>query len=296
MNRTFSAIIISAFLAIGVSGTADFGRSQPVSPNVLGFMSVRRVLGSGPYVPGDTVRWTIDYINTGTTDVPNFQIRDVMQSHFVLRPASNRVNLVSSGGTAVRNLSYDGMGDDSTSDLLAPGGLLPVNGRIQVVIDTQIANDAPLQTFITNQSSATGSTMPSSVLSDAVDGSNVDMAGPGSTPREDSLPQFQDPLVLHATIIRLPVAIGLEWEFGGSVISNTGRGISNVRVTVQDLLTLESKTAITNAFGYYKLTMLAGYTYRLTVHHKRYQFETPSRIFTYGYLGPVPADFIGTLR
>lgn len=159
-----AVIIVLCFLAL-----ADSAHAQSGSPNVLGFMSVRRIGSTGPLIRGDTVRWTIDYINNGTADVTNFQIRDIIREHLTLRPGSNQISLILSGSTASRNPSYDGVGNDATSDLLAPGSFLPVNGRIQVVVDTLINIDAPLKTVIGNQASVTASNLSAPVLSDNID-------------------------------------------------------------------------------------------------------------------------------
>ncbi|MDQ3802030.1 MAG: carboxypeptidase regulatory-like domain-containing protein, partial [Acidobacteriota bacterium] len=58
----------------------------------------------------------------------------------------------------------------------------------------------------------------------------------------------------------------------GKVLSAAGREISGATVTITDSRG-ESRTAITNAFGYYQFEgVQAGETYLLGVRHKRYQF------------------------
>lgn len=283
-----AVIIVLCFLALAGAAHAQSG-----SPNVLGYMSVRRIGSTGPLIRGDTVRWTIDYINTGTVDVINFQIRDIIREHLTLRPGSNQISLILSGSTASRNPSYDGIGNDATSDLLAPGSFLPVNGRIQVVVDTLINIDAPESTSIGNQSAATGSNVSLPVLSDNIDWTNIDIAGPGSTPLPNSLLQPQSTSSVDPTVLRLLFNGNLELQFEGSVVSSAGRGIKDVRVTVRDLLTSESKTTITNSFGYYKFVIPCGFSYQLSVQNRRYHFESPTRLVNF-CLGPVLTDFVGT--
>ena len=67
--------------------------------NVLGYKSVRRIvnLDGGALGAGDTVRWTIDYINNSPVDIPNFQIRDIIQANLTLVAGSNQVTFVSAG-------------------------------------------------------------------------------------------------------------------------------------------------------------------------------------------------------
>ncbi|MGI8641151.1 MAG: choice-of-anchor Q domain-containing protein [Pyrinomonadaceae bacterium] len=61
----------------------------------------------------------------------------------------------------------------------------------------------------------------------------------------------------------------------GRVLTNTGRGIYNARITLTDA----NGTVIyaqTNPFGYYRFVNLPpGMTYTITINHKRYKFNSP---------------------
>lgn len=66
----------------------------------------------------------------------------------------------------------------------------------------------------------------------------------------------------------------------GRVVSSSGRGISNTYVSVVNLNTGETKTAVTNMFGNYKVMDLnIGDLYTISVMSKRYTFNEPVRTF-----------------
>jgi hypothetical protein len=61
---------------------------------------------------------------------------------------------------------------------------------------------------------------------------------------------------------------------GGRVSTSDGRAISGVRVTMTHAVNGEVRTALTNAFGYFRFqAVLAGDNYILEGSHKRYKFE-----------------------
>jgi hypothetical protein len=66
---------------------------------------------------------------------------------------------------------------------------------------------------------------------------------------------------------------------GGRVLTATGRGIRNVRITMTDS-SGATRTAISTTFGYYCFTdVAAGETYIFTAQGKRFQFSQPSQVF-----------------
>ena len=66
---------------------------------------------------------------------------------------------------------------------------------------------------------------------------------------------------------------------GGRVLDANGRGISNVRVTIQDAATGESRTVLTSPLGCYSFAeVLVGEIYILSAEHKRY--ELSARVIT----------------
>lgn len=257
--------------------------------NVSGYKSVRRVIPAGPggsIQPGNTVEWTIDYINNSPLDIPNFQIRDVIQANLTFVAGSNLVTFVSADGfsMASRNTLYDGIGNDSTSDLLAAGAQLKVNGRIQVKVRMTVNANTPNGTVLRNQTVATGSNLtPSTSLnSDNVDATNIDIAGPGSTPPPNSVPQSQNPASNDPTtfpVFFVPTAADASIE--GSVRDVNGMGIGKALVTATNAATGVSSSVRTNTFGEYRIDGLqAGELYLVTVQHKRYVFPNGSVTFT----------------
>ncbi len=251
--------------------------------NVLGYKSVRRIvnLDGGALGAGDTVRWTIDYINNSPVDVPNFQIRDVIQANLTLVPASNVVTFVSAGSSASRNPAYDGVGNDATSDLLAGGALLKVNGRIQVVVDMVVNVGTPNFTVLRNQTVASGATLVSSANSDNVDATNIDIAGPGSTPPSDSVPQPQNPASIDPTIFTIAGPTAASVSIEGSVRDSNGNGIFNALVTATNAANGVATSVRTNSFGQYLIEDLqAGDLYVVRVQHKRYRFPNATVTFT----------------
>ncbi len=65
---------------------------------------------------------------------------------------------------------------------------------------------------------------------------------------------------------------------GGRVMTESGRGIRNVRMTLTDG-SGNVRTATTTAFGYYRFAdVAAGETYILTAFGKRYTFSQPSQV------------------
>lgn len=64
---------------------------------------------------------------------------------------------------------------------------------------------------------------------------------------------------------------------GGKVISKSGRGLKNVRVTATDL-SGQVRTATTNTFGFYRFEDLpSGSTYTFTVSSKKHSFDNPTQ-------------------
>lgn len=253
--------------------------------NVIGFKSVRRFnfrAGGFPLIAGDTLEWTIDYINNSPVDVNNFQIRDIVQANLTLVPGSNTVTLTTGGATAVRNPAYDGIGNDSTSDLLAPGAFLPVNGRIQVKVRMVINLGTPSDTILLNQTGATGSTLVSTTNSDNIDATNTSIFGPGDQPPADSILQPQNPASIDPTIARIKAAPSAAYgSIEGSVRQANGNGIGRAVVKVVDAATGASNAVRTNSFGSYRLEGLEiGKLYLITVDHKQYHFPNGSLTFT----------------
>jgi hypothetical protein len=79
-------------------------------------------------------------------------------------------------------------------------------------------------------------------------------------------------------IVATPTAANV--SIGGRVLTATGRGIRNVRVTLTDS-SGATRTTLTNPFGFYRFDdVAAGETYIISVSHKRYRFNQSTRVQT----------------
>lgn len=255
---------------------------------VLGYKSVRRFnfrQGGPALVAGDTLEWTIDYINNSPVAVSNFNIRDeisavdgVLTGNLTLVAASNTVTITSGGATATRNTSYDGLGDDATSDLLANGAFLPVGGRIQVKVRTTInllgpgGQPHPDGQILYNQTLARGTQITGTVKSDAIDPTNTTIFGI-DTPPAGSFLQLQNVGILDPTIARIKGPTVASASVSGEVRTASGAPIANALITAVDAVSGAVKTVRSNASGQYLIDDLeTGNLYVISARHKMYSF------------------------
>lgn len=256
---------------------------------VNGYKSVRRFnnrQGGPPLVAGDTLEWTIDYVNNSAISVSNFNIRDEISAidgnltgNLTLVAGSNVVTVTSGGAIASRNPNYDGLGDDPTSDLLETGAFLPVGGRIQVKVRTTInltdsnGNPLPNDTILWNQTLASGAQIAGEVKSDAVDWTNTTIFGI-DTPPADSFLQFQNAAILDPTIARIKAnPTAADASIAGEVRTASGTPIANALVTVVNASNGQVKTARANAEGMFMVSGLpVNDLYIVSVKHKLYSF------------------------
>lgn len=255
---------------------------------VLGYKSVRRFnfrQGGPALVAGDTLEWTIDYINNSPVAVSNFNIRDeisavdgVLTGNLTLVAASNTVTITSGGATATRNTSYDGLGDDATSDLLANGAFLPVGGRIQVKVRTTInllgpgGQPHPDGQILYNQTLARGTQITGTVKSDAIDPTNTTIFGI-DTPPAGSFLQLQNVGILDPTIARIKGPTVASASVSGEVRTSSGAPIANALITAVDAVSGAVKTVRSNASGQYLIDDLeTGNLYVISARHKMYSF------------------------
>lgn len=255
---------------------------------VNGYKSVRRSnvrVGGPSLVAGDTLEWTIDYINNSPVGVNNFQIRDEVSAiegnltgNLTLVPGSNVVTVLGGGAIATRNTGYDGIGNDATSDLLADGATLPVGGRIQVKVRMVISltgpggQPHPDGLILWNQTLARGTQITGTVKSDAVDWTNTSIFGI-DTPPSDSFLQFQNANILDPTIARIKAPTAAEVSIDGSIRTSDNAPIANALVSVLDASTGEVRSVRSDASGHFNVGGLeVGNIHVVTVTHKRYRF------------------------
>lgn len=99
--------------------------------------------------------------------------------------------------------------------------------------------------------------------------------------------------VFAVALILAPTAANV--TIGGRAITESGRGIRNVVITMTDS-TGAARTATTTSFGYYRFDDVApGETYILTAKGRRVAFNQPSRVLNVGE-DMHDADFIGNMR
>jgi uncharacterized repeat protein (TIGR01451 family) len=248
-------------------------------PQVLGYKHVQLtndVNGNGFINPGDTVTWTINYVNTSDVPSSNFQIVDVLQAGMtIVGTGTQTVNTTGTGTSAAKNPSYNG-----TGNLLAPGAILGAGGRITVTIQTTI--DPGTYGTLLNHPLANGSGISSSgVTTDTIDGTTQGTQGGVSAP-SGSYPQntWQTP-ALDPTGIQILSPSAADSTVSGTVIDTARTGVSRAAVTLTDIGTGISRTVMTNSFGVFRFDDVeTGHFHVITAQHPRYQFRIPSFSFT----------------
>lgn len=256
--------------------------------DIIGYKSVRRVnsrQGGPPIAPGDTLEWTIDYVNNTVADQYDFQVRDLVgefgtnSQYLTLVPGSNIVTQATGGASASRNPLFDGAGDDPSADMLASGAFLPVGGRIQIKVQTVISANVLIQNpngyVFYNQTTARSQTLPptGTTKSDAIDATNTNIFGVPAPPA-GSVEQIQNGSTINPTSVPLgPTAANVEID-GRAVMAN-GAGIANALVTVVKASTGETRTTRTNALGFFRIEdLVVGDIYLVTLKHKLFRFPT----------------------
>jgi CSLREA domain-containing protein len=92
--------------------------------------------------------------------------------------------------------------------------------------------------------------------------------------------QMQYPTFVDCTFVNNEIVTAANVSIGGRVLTNSGRGISNVRVSITDT-NGNSRTVLSSSFGYYHFDEIsAGQTYILQAQSKRYQFANPTQILS----------------
>lgn len=241
-------------------------------PLVAGYKSVRMTNNVIPIQlsPGDEITWTIDYVNTGSLPVNNFQISDVLPnvpSGVLTYTAPPVVSFSGAGTSATVNGSYNGVAPNQ--NLLLAGATLGVNGRITVEVRTVInLNNVTFE----NQTSATGSNIPT-VLSDNIDSTDVINTSAGTiAPPVGSISQVHLPSI-DPTAVGVFSPTSSAASLGGRVLTPGGFGLAKTRVVLTDSSGI-SQFATTSSFGYYRFDNLeVGQTYLINVANKTYRFQ-----------------------
>ena len=154
--QTITAAIDPVTVTVGVS-----------TPTVAGYKSVKLTTdadSSGSITAGDTLTWTVQYANTGTVDVPAFQIADQLPSGITITAAGAQTVTVTGAGTsATKDAIYTG-NSLATSMALTAGATLAQQGTITLTIPVTI--NAGFTGTLSNQASGSGTGMPAAVSTD----------------------------------------------------------------------------------------------------------------------------------
>ncbi|MDV6376081.1 isopeptide-forming domain-containing fimbrial protein [Deinococcus arenicola] len=151
----------------------DFFRTDAVvtRASVDGYKSVKLTTdpdGSGSGTAGDTLTYTITYVNTGNAAVSNFQITDLLPTGLTAAAGAQTVRLNGTATPAARNTGYTGAG--ANTNLLATGQSLPVNGTVSVDIPVTVGTVSAKASLL-NQAAATGGGV--AINSDNVDSTTI---------------------------------------------------------------------------------------------------------------------------
>jgi uncharacterized repeat protein (TIGR01451 family) len=146
----------------GEKEASRYGATNIVaSPQIQGFKSAKLTDSNsdGKINPGETVTWTISYANTGTADVTNFQITDVLPTGVT---KSGAIAIMGGNGqtSPTANPSYTGTNTTpgTTDTLLNAPITFKAGGTIVVTIPVTI--DTGVTGTLTNQATAKADNLP----------------------------------------------------------------------------------------------------------------------------------------
>lgn len=184
------------------NNTATDTTTVTAAPVLSGYKSVQLTTDTGTsgVSSGDTLTWRVTYANTGTVDVHNFQITDVLDSDVTLVGALAAGNITVNATQAVSpapNTSYTGAGNNNlfaSSFTFKAGGVVTVD--IPVTIGSAVTNGQILK----NQSTATSNDLPAvGVKTDNIDNTTTGLPT-GVTPLTSSIAQTQTAAIDPTTV------------------------------------------------------------------------------------------------
>lgn len=149
---------------------------------------------------GDTLTWRVTYANTGTVDVTNFQITDVLDLDVSLaRPlAVGDVTVNATQGIApAPNTGYTGAGNNN---LFASSFTLKAGGVVTIDFPVKIGAGAATGQILQNQSTATSNELPAAgIKTDNIDNTTTGLPT-DVTPLPSSLAQTQTAAISPTTV------------------------------------------------------------------------------------------------
>jgi uncharacterized repeat protein (TIGR01451 family) len=167
---TTNNVPISEATGVPSNGEQPGSASQAIfvvnSLPVVGYESVRVSSNRPNAVPGDRATWTITYVNISNTDIPNFQIADLLPTQVT---KFNSPTVAIGGNQMILpkvNPSYNGTTNPNLFDNSTTPFTLKAGGTVTVAIATTV--NSGVSTTISNQAQATGTGLATSVLTDDV--------------------------------------------------------------------------------------------------------------------------------
>ncbi|MCY7366596.1 MAG: hypothetical protein LH474_00385 [Chamaesiphon sp.] len=180
-GTTNTANVVVETIGTPANGTREASataQATVILPLVQGFKSVKLTVdadNSATISIGDTLTWTLSYINNSSTNITNFQIADLLPSNVAITSnGAQTITINTAQGSTIpaKNSSYTGAGSlgATTNNLLSsPITLLP-GGVITVSIPVKIKAGTPAAIILSNQSIATGTELiAAGVKTDNVD-------------------------------------------------------------------------------------------------------------------------------
>lgn len=248
-------------------------------PSVKAFKTVSMLVdnnNNGSPDFGDSVEWSLRYINDGTLTITGFQVSDPLDNRLTYVPSLTVT--ATAGSSATANAAYNGVAITNmlSSATLAPGGMITIK------VKTSIHGYGT----ILNQGTGTGAGIPSGgVKTDTADNTTPGtVAGFTIACASGCLPQnaYQTGSDTDPTGIDLGlVPSAAPADVQGRVVGSNGRGLSRMSLILIDATTGESRTSTTNTFGYFRFTEVpTGEFYVLRVFSKSMSFEPSSYSFT----------------
>ncbi|HLA95063.1 MAG TPA: carboxypeptidase regulatory-like domain-containing protein, partial [Pyrinomonadaceae bacterium] len=229
---------------------------------------------------GDTVEWTLRYINEGTSTVTNFQITDPIDAK--LTYVAGSISAIASPNPAT-TVGVNGSYNPNTNiNMLVPAtSKIGPNGIITVKFRT-VVNGFGL---IANQGTGTGTGITGSVKTDTTDSTTTGTVAnyPIACPVTPCLSQagYQTGSNEDPTKFDLGTAPSAGPALvSGKVLDEGGRGLRSVSVVLQNASTGAVRSAVTNTFGNFSFAEVpAGDLYIISVSSKRYVFAPDSIAF-----------------
>ncbi|MFV0388403.1 MAG: beta strand repeat-containing protein [Pyrinomonadaceae bacterium] len=163
-SAPFNATVPTGSATQTITGAIDPTTISIYIPSPTGYKSVKLTNdadSSNSITPGDTVTYTIYYVNSITSSLSNFQINDVLPSGLTITAAGAQTVT-----GATKNPSYTGAAAGAGSDLLAASQTLAGQSVISVSIPATI-NAGGVGTF-SNQATATSPSLAVTVSTDNV--------------------------------------------------------------------------------------------------------------------------------